>query len=353
MKPVIIIFLLSITQCCLAQSSTKQYLSEDAIDSPEILAQLLTTADTTERQKVTSIFNWITQNIAYNVKRFENNNNRYASVLDEEEEDEASPLKPLHERVAIQVLKRRTAVCGGYANLFKSLCKYAGIRCEVVTGLGKTSAGRLDKRFTSNHRWNAVYFDTAWHLVDATWASGHINYRNEFERSYNPAYFLSDPAEFIKDHYPEDVRWTLLPQPPLINEFMYSPFKTTAFNKFYISAFKPAAGIIDANIGDSIVFEIESVRPEILWVTDLPYVDSNAVFIMQCCGAVKPANTVTGKKVSYTYNITSAKAEWLHVIYDDEIIMRYKLNVKKAAIVDSPATGDTAIKHQEIKLEPK
>src|SRR6187200_1659670 len=117
MKTMIIILLVTITQCCEAQSSAKQYLSTNEIYSPEILAQLLTTNDTTELQKVTSLFNWITQNIAYNVKRFENNNSRYAPVLDEEDDDAVSPLKPLYERVAIQVLKRRTAVCGGYANL--------------------------------------------------------------------------------------------------------------------------------------------------------------------------------------------------------------------------------------------
>lgn len=336
MKYVLIIVLFGITPYCLAQNSTPQYLSADQVRSPEILAQLLTSTDTTERQKVTSIFNWITQNIAYNVKRFEGSNSRYAPVLDEDDNDSLSPLKPLHERVAIQVLKRRTAVCGGYANLFKSLCLHAGIKCEVVTGLGKASAGRLDKRFTSNHRWNAVYFDTAWHLLDATWASGFINHRNEFQREYNPNYFLADPDEFIKEHYPEDVRWTLLPKPPLINEFMYSPFKTTGFSKFYIRSFKPEAGIIEAAVGDSVVFEIESVRPETLWISDLPYADSGIVFLMQCCGAVKPGNIIKGNKVTATYHVTSSTAEWLHIIYDDEIIMRYKLNIKKDMVPAAP-----------------
>jgi Transglutaminase-like superfamily len=336
MKMMIIMLLLGIMQYGMAQNTAKQHPFTDDINTPGVLAQMITAADTTDRQKVTSIFNWITQNIAYNVKRFVNNNDRYAAMLDEEEDNSLSPLKPLHERVAIQVLKRRTAVCGGYANLFKSLCLHAGIRCEVITGLGKTSAGRLDKRFTSNHRWNAVFFDTSWHLLDATWASGYINYRNEFEKAYNPAYFLSDPAEFIKDHYPEDMRWTLLSRPPLLNEFMFSPFKTTAFNKFYISAVTPSVGIIEASVGDSIVFEIESIRPETLWIADMPYADSGTVFLMQCCGAVRPANIVKGRKVSSVYKVVSNETEWLHIIYDDEIIMHYKLNVKKDSIPVTP-----------------
>ncbi|WP_158638347.1 transglutaminase domain-containing protein [Panacibacter ginsenosidivorans] len=317
------------------------------INSPELLSQMLTATDTTDAQKVASIFNWITQNIAYNVKRYETNNNyRYAPVVDEEDEDTIAPLKPLYERIAILVLKRRTAVCSGYANLFKSLCLHAGIPCEVITGLGKASAGRTDKRFASNHRWNAVFFDTVWHLLDATWASGYINYKNEFQRDYNPNYFLTDPVEFIKDHYPEDMRWTLLPQPPVLNEFMYAPFKTMAFNRFYIKSYSPSFGIIEANVGDSIVFELEAVRPERLWISDLPYADSNTVFIMQCCGAVKPVNKVSGKKISYTYHVMSAEIEWLHVIFDDEIIMRYKLNVKRDEHLPASAPVDSLIQQK-------
>ena len=297
--------------------------------SPQLLAQYLTANDTTDIQRVTTLFKWVTENIAYNVKRFENNSsNRYiAALADEEDVDSLSPLRPLYERVAIQVLKRRTAVCGGYANLFKTLCLSVGIPCEVVTGLGKASTGRIDKRFTSNHRWNAVFFDTAWHLLDATWASGYINYRNEFQQDYNPLYFLADPSDFIKDHYPEDQRWALLPNPPVMTEFMFSPFKTTAFNRFYIKSFSPAAGILNVRVGDSITFEIEAERPETIWVSDVRYTDSNTVKLMQCCGAAKPLNKKSGRKVNYTYHVVSPDVEWLHVIFDDEIIMRYKLNV--------------------------
>jgi hypothetical protein len=33
--------------------------------------------------------------------------------------------------------------------------------------------------------------------------------------------------------------------------------------------------------------------------------------------------------VTYTYKVTSDKVEWLNIIYDDELIMRYKLNIMK------------------------
>ena len=35
------------------------------------------------------------------------------------------------------------------------------------------------------------------------------------------------------------------------------------------------------------------------------------------------------KKISYSYPISSTDIEWLNVIYNDDVILRYKLNVKK------------------------
>src|SRR5689334_15601496 len=123
MKNVLLIFLIVLAQNIFAQAGKEISFNTIDIKSPEVLAQLLTASDTTDLQKVTSIFKWITENIDYNVKRFENNSSyRYAPILDEEDDDSVAPLKPLYERVAIQVLRRGTAVCGGYANLFKSLC---------------------------------------------------------------------------------------------------------------------------------------------------------------------------------------------------------------------------------------
>ncbi len=304
-----------------------------AITSPAILAQLLTANDTTDLQKVTSIFKWITENIAYNVRSFQNQSRMRPTDYwreDEDDNDTAAILRPLNERVSISVLKRRTAVCEGYSRLFKMLCNYNGIMCEIVKGYGKANPGSQSRYFGTNHIWNAVFIDTAWRLLDATWASGFINHRDEFQKEYNPHYFLTPPAAFILDHYPEDLRWTLLPSRPLPKEFYATPFKSSAFSRNYILSFSPATGVIEASPGDSIVFEIETNRRKsYLWITDIPNIDSDAIFVMQCCGVSRTGNIVTGKKISMTYKVPLEDVEWLNVIYDDEHIMRYKLNIRK------------------------
>ncbi len=304
------------------------------IYTPEKLAILLTSNDSTARQKVNSIFKWVTGNIAYNTKAFKYTSSRSKDyLLEEEEEDTAATLKPLNLRVAQIVLKRKTAVCDGYARLFKTLCDYADVKCEIITGYARTNINRIGARFVSNHKWNAVFIDTSWYLLDATWASGYINYRDEFERAYIAGYYLAEPSFFFLDHYPEEQRWALLPNAPLPAEFKTTPFKTAAFNRNYILSFKPVSGIIYADVGDSIVIEVETNRiKRKLWVTDNLNVDSSSLAVLQCCGFINPPNTINGNKISVTFKDISAETEWLNVIYDDELIMRYKLNVRKDRI---------------------
>jgi transglutaminase/protease-like cytokinesis protein 3 len=347
MKSVVTILLLFFANLVFSQVNSVSMTSVDEVTSHEGLAKFITIKDSTDKQRVLSIFKWITDNIAYNVKSFQSNNNRYDYLLDEDDDDDTSSvLKPLDERVANIVLKRRTAVCDGYARLFKTLCNDVGIPCEVITGYARGSMNRVGVQFRCNHKWNAVFVDSAWHLVDATWASGYIDYRNEFEREYNPYYFFTKPEDFLIDHYPEDIKWTLLPDLPVVKEFYNTPFKTAAFSRNYIQSFKPESGVIEAAVGDSIVFELQNNRPKkSLWVVDIPYADSNAITVMECCGISKPENIINGNKISYTYKVKSDKVEWLNVIYDDELIMRYKLNIKKGLPESPPIKVDAKSLH--------
>ena len=61
--------------------------------------------------------------------------------------------------------------------------------------------------------------DGHWHLVDVTWASGHIGDKCEFVRRFNDYYFLTPPSQFVLDHYPIDDDWQLLSEPIRLNQF--------------------------------------------------------------------------------------------------------------------------------------
>lgn len=295
--------------------------------TPDSLARQLTADYKTDREKVTSIFRWITENITYNVRPFYNatHNPSTAHLLDD---DDTAALKSLSERVAIDVLNRRIAFCDGYARLFKTLCDYSGIKSEVITGYASTNVGR--GKFGSNHRWNAVYLDSSWQLLDPTWASGHLTYSsNDFIQSYNNHYFLTPAQEFARDHYPEDLHWTLLSEPPYRSEFRSSPFKTHGFQKFNVRSFTPGAGVIEAAEGDTLRFELEtSSDKKNMMVLDTAFVDS-AVIATAAHDIFKNTAVISGDKVRYTYIVSSDADKWLSVVMNDEVVMRYKLNVRK------------------------
>ncbi|WP_018612712.1 transglutaminase domain-containing protein [Segetibacter koreensis] len=298
--------------------------------TPDSLSRMLTNGYTTDRDKVTSIFRWITENITYNVRPYYNAN-LYSDKHRYDDEDTGA-LKPLSERVAIEVLKKRIALCDGYARLFKTLCDYAGIKSEVILGYADGGMSHRRLKFTSNHRWNAVYLDSAWYLLDVTWASGFVTYSsNDFIQNYNNYYFLTPAEDFIRDHYPEDLQWTLLSKPPKLKEFKYSPFQNTAFIKYKIESYKPQSGVIEAVPGDTIQIELETSNAEKrLYLVDTPYVDSAVIAIASLADSSKPKYTVVGNRVFCKYIVKSPDVEWLHVIFNDDVIMRYRVNIRKS-----------------------
>jgi hypothetical protein len=234
-------------------------------------------------------------------------------------------MKSVDEIVAYTVMQKLTAVCNGYARLFKTLCDYAGIRAEVVTGYARGGLGSA--AFRSNHSWNAVYVDSAWHLVDATWASGYISFADEFVKQYDDSYFFPDPEQFIRSHYPEDLRWALVSNPPTLREFYQTPFKLTAFMKYGIQDYAPSTGVVEAAMGDTVQF-----RFELKAVSDTkmaPELDADSMLLsgVPSWDFIKP--TVVGNQVVYTYPVHSEVVEWVHLVYNDDVILRYKLNVRR------------------------
>ena len=44
---------------------------------------------------------------------------------------------------------------------------------------------------------------------------------------------------------------------------------------------------------------------------------------------IEPDRQTTMKKISYTYTVPPTNVEWLNIIYNDDVIMRYRLNIRK------------------------
>jgi hypothetical protein len=329
---ILIIILIFFTLQMNAQQRRDNYREIDRkvsyipVSGADSLAARLAALGNTDREKVRAFFRWITEHIEYNVRIY-NRNKTSPGLFYEEPDDSLAPLPSLNERIATKVLYKRIAFCDGYSRLFKVLCDFAGIKSEVINGFARTNMNRSG-RFGVNHTWNAVYLDSTWHLLDVTWASGFISYDNEYVKQYNDFYFLTPPDEFLRDHYPEDPQWTLLPQPPAYREFNQSPFRYSGYNKTGITSYWPVKGVIEASAGDSVRFELKTRKQVKNFFVSGSSVPDSVMF------SFASSFSFDGEKVSFTYPVSPGTGEWLYVFCNDEPVLRYKLNVKKDVVKD-------------------
>lgn len=173
-----------------------------AASSVPALAEYLARAGADEMTRTRAIYRWITGNINYDAAGLRTGN--YGDLSPE------------------GVLRRRVAVCQGYAQLAEALGTAMGLRIRVLSGWSKGYGYRPGQTFTGqpNHAWNAVQIGGRWRLMDPTWGAGYLDAQMRFQRRFQEHYFLTDPASFVFDHLPEDSTWQLLPRPIGAQEYI-------------------------------------------------------------------------------------------------------------------------------------
>ncbi|NOZ45824.1 MAG: hypothetical protein GXO79_03485 [Chlorobi bacterium] len=151
-------------------------------------------------EKVRSFYIWITHNIGYDTKAyFSNSQKKYTPE---------------------EVLKRKKAVCEGYATLLKAMCDMENIPCEIISGYSKGYGYKPNKTLKSkDHAWNAVKINEKWYLIDATWGSGYLDDKGHFKKYFSNYFFLTSPETFIYEHLPADPMWQLLKTPITLKEY--------------------------------------------------------------------------------------------------------------------------------------
>ncbi len=332
---------LFISMLCLSLAAAAQrgVLSDAAIDekvrdvdaaTPEKLAALLTQDLGTEREKVRAIFSWMTEHIGYRVRTPYTGRARFG---DEAVSVDNGPWISANDFVAAQVLQSRSAKCDGYARLFTSLCNFAGLKSAVIVGFARADLSR-SPAFRCNHTWNAVQIAGEWKLIDVTWGSGYTSYRGDaFVKRVDENYFLPSPEQFSQDHFPDDMRWSLLPNLPVPREFKNAPYKAKPFAKYPISSFYPAAGIIEANLGDTIQLMVETSRlPDHKMAPDtLTEFDSSFYLFAHSVAALEPSQSLNNTMI-YRYCVNDENVRWLQLVYNKDNVLRYHLRIRKPAL---------------------
>jgi len=334
MRPGVSFSFLLMAHVALAQKQPINYGSIDrqvrTIDasSPDDLAQKLTWAYNTDFERARAIFSWIAQHISYEYKDPGSHvSNKVSNTINDDDKD-TSALTPLNKLVAEEVLKKRVALCYGYSHLFKYLCDYANIPCEIVNGYARGDFNKIGANFRTNHSWNAISLDSSWYLVDVTWASGYFSYKdNNFIKRFDDQYFLTAPAQFALDHFPDDLKWTLLEQPPAISEFQNGPYKARCFMKYEIISYWPKQGVIKASVGDTINFAMQMKLPTDRRIGGGSVDDTVSLFSMPVAVYCKPSLVDQGF-IHYNYVVTSQNIQWLQLVYNDDMILRYRLDIR-------------------------
>jgi transglutaminase/protease-like cytokinesis protein 3 len=309
--------------------------------SADSLSKKLTTPYKTQLEKVRSIFKWITENIEYDVKGYYSPKGLYSGLFRPTISTIDSVIqKDYNDRIVEKVLTERRAICDGYARLFKTLCDYANIQSVVITGYVRWYSDPIGVVTERKHAWNAVLINNKWQLLDPTWASGTVdNAVTMFTKKYNNFYFLTDPVQMFNDHYPSDIKWALFPNPPNRQQFYSYPFFHEDFYTSKIISYKPANGVVEVTIVNKTVrIELETNdKKKELYVMEYPYqIDTtnydlvdDSLSMEELDKKYAPKYKIVGKKIYWDYELQSDKTERLDILYNDKLILSYRIRMYK------------------------
>lgn len=217
-----------------------------SLDEIYILTNFIRTRFDADSLRVRAAFIWITENISYDIRAY-NQQNPLAGQLD-------------------YVIRKKKAVCAGYAGLFKYLCDAFSIECEVVEGYART--GERDvvinrERLRSNHAWNAVKINGHWRLMDPTWAASSCEEENGVlkycVKEFNEVYYFTPPGKLILNHFPDKNKHQMIH--PLVSartfkeQLLYLP----GYQADSIVQVTPSKPIIKAKMGDTVSVKLRSV----------------------------------------------------------------------------------------------
>ncbi|XP_063404619.1 kyphoscoliosis peptidase-like [Mytilus trossulus] len=191
-----------------------------AEESIETLAKYLAKPAKDDTEVVRALYVWVCENIRYDTDAYF-----------------GGTLSSLATKGG-DVLKSKTSVCSGYANVFESLCQALGITCKNISGYSKGYSHKPGDTITynqkTNHAWNVVQLNGVWRFIETTWGAGHVTKEKKFVKNFSNFFFLTPPESFIYDHFPylnnnieDSKKWQLLETPISIEEYSrrLKPFK--------------------------------------------------------------------------------------------------------------------------------
>ncbi|WP_299273205.1 transglutaminase domain-containing protein [uncultured Psychroserpens sp.] len=304
--------------------STAMACKDEGLYNLPQLTQKLTSHLDTDVERFRAIYLWVCTNIANDYSLYlKNKRKRYKFKND------SLKLSAWNDRfkkvIFRKLLKQKRTICTGYAYIVQELAKLANLDCEIVHGFGRTSMTDIERLNTPNHSWNAIQLNGKWYLCDPTWASGIPNPEtNVFKFQYNDGMFLTNPQLFAVNHFPLDLKWTLLEgEQPSFEDFLAAP---VIYGKAYTNLTehvtpKKMHHIIQKN--DTVLFKYQlhqDVDPDkIRFLIDNGYNNKK----------IKPTSTLIDEKSLTLEHLFDTTGFYdVHLYIGDDLISTYTVKVK-------------------------
>ncbi len=235
----------------------------------EELAQVLTVPFETDQEKFRSIFRWVAENISYDCDAYHytekfNKNIRFYNVLRKTVSD--SFVENIYNKnvkvEAPDVLKRRSAICSGYANLLEELGDAAGVPVEKVRGYVKSSPDEISSSMkVIAHAWNVVKLEGKWYPVDVTWASGYTEDNcNSYVKDFSESYFIQSPDQFLRNHFPRKKEWQLVSKPISLKQFCEMPNVLEGYFKNDLECSPEQSGLLNVEVNEPVKISFKSEK---------------------------------------------------------------------------------------------
>ncbi|MCU4165431.1 transglutaminase domain-containing protein [Carboxylicivirga caseinilyticus] len=210
----------------------------------EDLADIINRDFKTDLDKAAAIYTWIALNIEYDVKTFFSGKNMSVKFSYRTLEEKEIKEKEIRDKMIQTTLRKKEAVCEGYASLYKALCDLCGLESVVISGASKNTYQLIGKEPKgSDHAWNAVKINNQWHLLDVTWGAGSVDpSTRKFVKEFTDGYFMMPSDRFFTQHLPEDKNWRLVEMNE--KDFAEAPFYHHAYLFSDDELITPDKGII-------------------------------------------------------------------------------------------------------------
>lgn len=166
---------------------------------------------TTDYQKARAIYDWVCQNIAYDMGKDIGDANTCWS--------------------------QRRGICSGYSQLYIKLAQGCGLQAEEINGMAKTLSFANG---SGPHAWVKVKTEKGWILLDATWGSGEVitgqKGTKQYKHQYRSFWFDIDPKWNIFTHFPKEADDQLLPSPISQEQYQRLPIFWPSMGEWGLNA---------------------------------------------------------------------------------------------------------------------